>query len=528
MLRNEAADPDLATLVQLVDSDDWEEALNDAAELAGRRPDLRDSVCEAFRRQWGERGERDVAEVWDRRAAKATAKTAAVKPAMRQTIIKPVSVAIGTPKPESLKERLNRIMARKAAEDLHAEAKTMASKPEPKPEPEDPKTQQQTKEQKVEPIVLVEDAPYDSARIFAEFRYSDNTLQHWQGQFYVFNGKCWEEMEQGTLRQELYKFLDRTTVRTKAGLERFQPDQTKVNKVADALAAYMNLANVKKLPAWIGDEAASVPPEELVAMQNGLLHLPMRRLLPHTPKYFNLSLLEFEYDLHAQCPKWQKFQNDIWGHDTEAAAAVQEMFGLCITDQTRFQKAFLFVGPGRSGKGTMGRVLRKLVGQDNYVGPRINTFVNQFGMQNWIGKKVAVFSDARLERASDTATELLLATTGEDVQEIDRKYLRPWTGKLNTRILVLTNEVPEFKDESAVLPTRFIVFKMTRSFYGKEDIHLTDKLLAELPGILNWALNGWDRLAKRGYLVQPGSGCESAWNKDPVFGVIGIQSGPRG
>jgi hypothetical protein len=22
--------------------------------------------------------------------------------------------------------------------------------------------------------------------------------------------------------------------------------------------------------------------------------------------------------------------------------------------------------------------------------------------------------------------------------------------------------------------------------------------------------------------------CESAWNKDPVFGVIGIQSGPRG
>src|SRR5947207_14231836 len=27
----------------------------------------------------------------------------------------------------------------------------------------------------------------------------------------------------------------------------------------------------------------------------------------------------------------------------------------------------------------------------------------------------------------------------------------------------------------------------------------------------------------------PGSGaCESAWNKDPVFGVIGIQSGPPG
>jgi hypothetical protein len=26
----------------------------------------------------------------------------------------------------------------------------------------------------------------------------------------------------------------------------------------------------------------------------------------------------------------------------------------------------------------------------------------------------------------------------------------------------------------------------------------------------------------------PLASCESAWNKDPVFGVIGIQSGPRG
>jgi hypothetical protein len=26
----------------------------------------------------------------------------------------------------------------------------------------------------------------------------------------------------------------------------------------------------------------------------------------------------------------------------------------------------------------------------------------------------------------------------------------------------------------------------------------------------------------------PAGGCESAWNKDPVFGVIGIQSGPPG
>jgi putative DNA primase/helicase len=354
-------------------------------------------------------------------------------------------------------------------------------------------------------IVLEESAPYDSARVFAEVQYGGETLRHWQGQFYRYDGKCWRVMEQGELRQELYKFLDGTIAKTRAGHERFQPDLTKVNKVVDALAALVNLPNLSKVPAWIGGPG-EVPAEELVAVQNGLLHLRTRKLWPHTPRFFNLSVLEFSYDPDAECPGWKKFQGGIWGGDTEAAAAVQEMFGLCITDQTRFQKAFMVIGPKRSGKGTMGRVLRRLVGEDNYVGPKMSGFVKQFGMQNWIGKKVAVFSDARLEQASDAATELLLATTGEDVQDVERKYLTAWTGTLGTRIVVLTNELPRFKDESAVLPTRFIVLQMTRSFFGQEDIHLTDKLVAELPGIMNWALDRWDALMKRGHLVQPKSG----------------------
>jgi hypothetical protein len=30
------------------------------------------------------------------------------------------------------------------------------------------------------------------------------------------------------------------------------------------------------------------------------------------------------------------------------------------------------------------------------------------------------------------------------------------------------------------------------------------------------------------FSTRAGTECESAWNKDPVFGVIGIQTGPRG
>ena len=64
--------------------------------------------------------------------------------------------------------------------------------------------------------------------------------------------------------------------------------------------------------------------------------------------------------------------------------------------------------------------------------------------------------------------------------------------------MLLSNEVPRLADASAALSGRFVTLVLTRTFYNKEDPHLTDKLLSELPGILNWALDGWERLQRQG------------------------------
>jgi phage/plasmid-associated DNA primase len=92
----------------------------------------------------------------------------------------------------------------------------------------------------------------------------------------------------------------------------------------------------------------------------------------------------------------------------------------------------------------------------------------------------------------------------------DRKYLSPWTGQLQVRFVILSNELPQFDERSGALAGRFIVLSLTRSFFGREDLELTKKLLAELPGILNWAIAGWTRLSRRGYFILPASGDELA------------------
>src|ERR671933_1895487 len=64
-------------------------------------------------------------------------------------------------------------------------------------------------------------------------------------------------------------------------------------------------------------------------------------------------------------------------------------------------------------------------------------------------------------------------------------------------------------DSSGALASRFIILMMKHSFYGKEDHGLSDRLLAELPGIFNWALKGWARLKKRDRFVQPASSADA-------------------
>ena len=102
--------------------------------------------------------------------------------------------------------------------------------------------------------------------------------------------------------------------------------------------------------------------------------------------------------------------------------------------------------------------------------------------------------------------ERFLSVSGEDSLTIDRKYREPWTDRLPTRFVVLTNELPRLTDSSGALASRFIVFVLRRSFYGSENPKLTDELLSEAPAILNWALEGLDRLNERGHFLNPESG----------------------
>ena len=108
---------------------------------------------------------------------------------------------------------------------------------------------------------------------------------------------------------------------------------------------------------------------------------------------------------------------------------------------------------------------------------------------------LAIISDARfVGKNSNIVVERLLSISGEDTLTVNRKYRNQWTGKLPSRLHVISNELPRLGDASTAVVGRIVLLLLSRSWLGKEDHELEHRLRLELPGILNWALAGLERL----------------------------------
>jgi putative DNA primase/helicase len=339
------------------------------------------------------------------------------------------------------------------------------------------------------------------------------SLQHHQGAFWQWNGACYRPALHDTIRAETWRFLDTAHRGDRDGNPQpFRPNRARVSDVMDALAAVCNVDGHVSPPTWLVTEDGQPAAAEILPVPNRLLHLPSGHLYPASPLFFGLNASRTEYNPATATPgRWLTFLAEIFGGDDEAAETLQDWCGYCLAPDTSQQKIFLQVGPPRSGKGTIARVITELVGKDNVAAPTLASLSSNFGLAPLIGKPLAIISDARLGSRSDQAAiaERLLSISGEDAITIDRKFQPAWTGRLPTRFMVQTNELPRLHDTSGALPKRFVVVALNRSFLGKEDPALTIKLLAELPGILNWAREGYLRLRSRGYFVQPESAKEA-------------------
>lgn len=365
------------------------------------------------------------------------------------------------------------------------------------------------------------DAATEAAE-YIESRSADGVpaIRYWRGSFVRWMNCCYVDVSPAEVRCDVVEFLNSKYFKLGAHM---------TSNVMDQLKAKSLLPAAVEQPTWLNRKASDWPADGVLSSRNGLVRIadlaegkPI--IMRPTPRFFTPTALPCDVSAEAPAPAlWLKFLGDLWPDDLPSIETLQEWFGYCLVNDTSQQKILMLVGPKRSGKGTIARILRALVGNANTAGPTLSSLSQNFGLWPLLGKTLAIISDARLSGRTDAAVvvERLLSISGEDPLTIDRKNLEPITCKLSARLMVMTNELPRLGDASGAMTSRIVLLHMTQSFYGREDHGLTDRLLMELPGILLWAVAGWKRLNARGYFVQPDSGREALDDLDELTSPIG-------
>ena len=274
--------------------------------------------------------------------------------------------------------------------------------------------------------------------------------------------------------------------------------------------AWKDVVKVGPMPFWIGDDRPFTSTRNIITFANGLMDVDNPSvLIPHSPNWCSTVCLPFAYEPSATCPLWEKFLSEVFEGDQDRAALIQEFFGYCLSSDTSLQKALILVGKPRSGKGTIQRILGALAGLENSTGFSLERLATEFGPSALVNKAVALVGEVELSANPQRAkiVEVLKSIIGEDSISINKKYDAQFPSlRLPTRFVIASNSVPRLLDASGALAHRFLFVPFEMSFVGREDIHLEEKLLKELPGIANWALAGLKRLRAAGGKFTLGDG----------------------
>jgi putative DNA primase/helicase len=392
--------------------------------------------------------------------------------------------------------------------------------------------------------ILNPETPRETAQLFIQEEFFKNGMKILQcvpssNEFYVWTDNFYQPICEREVQAKLARFLQFSWKKIKAKDlskgEEFEivPFNTSRMKENEVLNALKNICSegVKqdpaKGPSWLFQIAEELPdPSMIIPFKNKLLSIThflksgnaAECLLPLNPKLFDLSQIPFDIisSDHGRLKpvKFIAFLESVFDGDQSAITLLQQWIGYCLTNMTFAQKILLIIGPPRSGKGTIAKVIQTMLGEANFTNPSANSLINDFPLEDWINKRLAILGDARFGDKKQAVKEILLQVSGADRVNVRRKHTTTLTGMvIPTKIMVLSNEMPTLKDNSGALASRFLYLKMTKSFLGSEDPDLFERdLLPEIPLVFWWALDGLRELMlkKKKDFIQAETGKETA------------------
>jgi len=239
-------------------------------------------------------------------------------------------------------------------------------------------------------------------------------------------------------------------------------------------------------------------PEGLIAAANCVIDLNEQTSRDHSPEYRFLSRLGCEFDPNATAPRFKAFLNEVVPSDTERAK-LQEYAGYTLMHWgLPYHKALFLVGPTASGKSTFLDTINAMLGEGTVSSLTPQQLTGErFAGAELYGKWANIRND--IPAATVKNTGAFKEIIGGDNIKAERKRKDPFMFEPTAKHLYAANELPATETDDEAFYRRILLVPFPETIPEAErDKHLDDKLQSELPGVLNWAIEGLQRLLGNG------------------------------
>lgn len=256
---------------------------------------------------------------------------------------------------------------------------------------------------------------------------------------------------------------------------------TRNNMVKDARPALSVAVDELDTHAW------------LLNVQNGTIDLRTGKLRPHEQNDYLTKMLAIDYDEQADCPTWIDFINTSQWDKAEMIEYLQKAVGYSLTGDTGEKCMFILHGPKDTGKSTFVETMQMLLSE---YAIKIQTQTLMWRREKQQSNDIAILKGARFVHASEAEEHERLAEaqikemTGGDTITCRFLHAEFFQFQPEFKLWLSTNHKPKASNDEALWGRLKLIPFTYRITDDQKDRKLKQKLKAELPGILKWAIDG--------------------------------------
>jgi putative DNA primase/helicase len=312
--------------------------------------------------------------------------------------------------------------------------------------------------------------------------------------WFAWDGQRWAPDEKGLRVQALAKetaksiFSEIETAPDQAAMFRHAKRSQSKNSI-DAMV-------------WLGRSETGIPAVItdfdsngwVLNVANGTLDLRTGQLRPHRREDLISNVVGIQFDPEAECELWDGFLWRVTDKNEDLYKYLRRFVGYLLVGDMTDQSLHFLYGLGANGKSVFCEVLMRLLGEYAVaVSPDLIMLKRHGGIPNDVarlrGVRAALMNETSQGSRFDEAK--LKDLTGGDTLTARFLHQEFFDFRPTHRIVIRGNHKPAINgtDEGIWRRLRLVPFTVTIP-EDERDHHLLSKLEAELPGILNWALQG--------------------------------------